>query len=306
LRAAIEAIVERSVMRDLEAVAVPRHHRRAPAGLAHVARFLDGELGAAGFTVMHQPLRHDGARADNLVAERAGRDASRVVMVVAHYDAVEGTRGADDNASGVAGLLAAARVLGKVPTEATVRVVAFAFEEQGMVGSQAYLSSLDDAERAKITGVFNLEMIGYLDGAPGSQRYPAGVAALVGDRRLPTTGDFIGAIASPSDAPPIAALEAARSFVPGLRAEIIAVPRPLVLLAPDLLRSDHGPFWLAGVPAVMIGDTADFRTPHYHRPSDRPETLDRPFLVRTCRWVAAAAGLLAGPLAPAPATTAPR
>lgn len=290
---ALATIDEGSVAKDLAIVAVPRQHASHPAGLVAVARHVDATLRSAGLTVTRQAVRYGSYVADNVIAERIGTDPARVVIIAAHYDAVSGTAGADDNASGVVAVLGAARALALVPTAATIRFVTFAFEEEGMIGSDAYLRSLDDEARRRIVGVFNLEMVGYTDRAPGSQRYPRGIEAVAGGRRLPTTGDFLGAIVAPSDAPPIAALERARAYVPGLRAEVIAVPRPMALLLPDLLRSDHGPFWLADIPAAMLNDTADYRSPHYHRPSDRPETIDRAFLVRAARWATAAAALLA-------------
>ena len=293
IAAAVESISRPAALRDLEAVAIPRHHRASPDGLERVARYVQEELTKAGFGVARQPVAYEGGQADNVVAERAGTDPSRVVIIAAHYDAVPGTLGADDNASGVAGLLGVARAAAQVKTAATVRVIAFALEEEGLIGSRGYVQALSPTDRAAVTGVLNLEMIGYLDSRAGSQRYPRGIDALVGGRALPGRGDFIGAVVSPTDARLADCLEEARSYVPGLRVEIIRVPGPLALLVPDLLRSDHGPFWMAGMPAVLVGDTADFRNPHYHRRSDVPATLDLPFLVRVTRWTAAAALLLA-------------
>lgn len=297
---ALASIDEASVARDLEIVAVPRQHQTHPAGLIAVAKHIEQTFAKAGLTVSRQPVRYGSYVADNVIGERVGTDPSRVVIVTAHYDAVSGTRGADDNATGVVGVLGIARALASVPTDATLRFVTFAFEEEGMIGSDAYVGSLDADARRRIVGVFNLEMIGYTDGSAGSQRYPKGIEAVAGNRKLPTKGDFLGAIVAPSDAPPIAALERARAYVPELRAEIIAIPRPMALLVPDLLRSDHGPFWLADIPAAMLGDTADFRSPHYHRPSDRPETIDRLFLARATKWGAAATAILAVSATPRP------
>lgn len=279
----------------LDRIAIPRHHRAAPRGLVDVAAEVTRTLGGT-YAVSRRTVRHDGAEADIVLAERPGRDPSRVVVVMAHYDAVAGTDGADDDASGTVGMLLVAEAIADVPTDATLRFVAFPFEEQGMVASTSYLASLDAAERDAIVGVYNLEMIGFSDSSVGSQQYPEGVSRLVAGRArpLPTTGDFIAAVGCPSDAEPLEALERARAYVPRLKTETIGVPRPLTLLAPDLLRSDHGPFWLAGVPAVMLTDTANFRTPHYHQPSDRRATIDVNLLVGTARWVTAAVGLLAG------------
>ncbi|HEY5626347.1 MAG TPA: M28 family peptidase, partial [Nitrospira sp.] len=63
---------------------------------------------------------------------------------------------------------------------------------------------------------------------------------------------------------------------------------------PDVRRSDHAAFWDAGYPAVMLTDTANFRNPHYHQPSDRVETLCLPFLEGVIDTVVASVEALAG------------
>src|SRR5262249_28612032 len=87
--------------------------------------------------------------------------------------------------------------------------------------------------------------------------------------------------------PPFEALRDARGYVPDLKVEMLAVPPYVVPLVPDLLRSDHAPFWLYGMPAVVVGDTAELRNPNYHRPTDTLETLDLDFAARVTRWIAA-------------------
>ena len=84
---------------------------------------------------------------------------SEIYIVAAHYDAIGGSPGADDNASGVAGVLEATRVLSQQAFEATVVFIAFDREEQGMIGSAAYVAqhASDD-----IRGVVNLDCISYL------------------------------------------------------------------------------------------------------------------------------------------------
>ena len=78
----------------------------------------------------------------------------------------------------------------------------------------------------------------------------------------------------------------AGQWVPNLR--ILPLEFGLrMLLLPDIFRSDHSPFWLAGIPAIMITDTANFRNPHYHRASDTPGTLDYGFLGNVTRALAA-------------------
>lgn len=293
LRAALRDIDEASVMRDIERWSGPRHAWAAPAHLAAVADDLSGELADAGLSVERQAVQLHGATADNVVAERRGAEPERVILVGAHYDTVAGSPGADDNASGLAALLATARAAARLPTRATIRVVAFAFEEQGLVGSARYVESLGAEGRRRVEVALILDMIAYRSHAPGSQRSPPG-SSLLSARPLPTVGDFLGGMwlsDTPSDV--VLSLRGARVYAPGLRAEWLEVPRLATRIAPDLLRSDHAPFWGARIPAVLLGDTANFRNPHYHGPGDTPETLDPGFAASAVRFVAAAALVLA-------------
>lgn len=299
---AIAPITEAMLRTDVGALATPRHATGSRAGLDAAAAHVERELRAAGLAVTRQPVTHGGARADNVIGELpapgagggAMGEGDGVVLVTAHYDAVLGSPGADDNASGVAGALAVARAVARARPRGAVRIVAFAFEEEGMVGSRAYVASLAPSELSRIRAVFNLEMIGYRDARPGSQRYPPGFEALRSSDELPKTGHFIGVIGLLGAGEPVAALEDARVYVPDLAIESVLVPKLLIPLVSDVLRSDHAPFWMRGVPAAMLGDTAELRNPHYHRASDLPETLDFAFMRDVSRLVAAATLEIAG------------
>ncbi len=202
-------------------------------------------------------------------------DPSRArVLVGAHYDSIPGTPGADDNASGVAALIAAARAVG--PRE-DVCFVAFDGEECGFVGSRALVAGLGTHRPEQ---VHVLEMVGYASRQPGSQRNP--VPAI----QAPTVGDFLALVGT----------HGSRGMLDHVLATADAHPVPVQgLYLPDvplemiegishhLLRSDHAPFWRAGLPALMWTDTAEFRNPHYHRATDTPETLDYDFLAGVTR-----------------------
>jgi hypothetical protein len=96
---------------------------------------------------------------------------------------------------------------------------------------------------------------------------------------MPTVGDFIGLIANQASRKELArVLACARSMPTAPPTVALQTWLGSERLVPDLHRSDHAPFWGAGVPAVMWTDTAEFRNPHYHRPSDTPDTLDYPFM----------------------------
>jgi hypothetical protein len=306
ITAALEAITKPLLVRDFDALAKPRHHKTAPTQLAAAAGYVKSELGGLGFEVTTQRVTFRGGAADNVIGERAGEDPSRVVIVCAHYDAVRGTPGADDNASGVVGALGVARAAATARTTASVRVLAFAFEEQGLVGSAAYARSLSAADRARIIGVLNLDMIAYRDARPGAQRNLLDLGTIA-EPGSAGAGDFIAVLGLTESPELFDALAAARIYEPGLRVETMAVPRPLLGSASDLLRSDHASFWEVKVPAISIVDTAEMRNPHYHRPTDTIASLDLDFALGVTRWVGAATLALAGVKAgPAAGITPPR
>jgi len=182
------------------------------------------------------------------------------IVVGAHYDTVPGSPGADDNASGVAVLIELSRMV------RGVRFVAFANEEApyfltAEMGSFVYARDRADGVRA----MFSLEMLGYYDDAPNSQRYPAPLGLFYPDRAnfIAFVGD-LGAISLVRNA--------AKLFRKGsdFPSEWLAAPS----IVPGLSWSDHWSFRKHGYPAVMVTDTAFYRYPHYHLPSDTPEKLD--------------------------------
>jgi len=247
----------------------------------------------------------------NLVAERRGAERPHEVLILgAHIDTVPRSPGADDNASGVAALLEIARVLAEGPPPAiTVRFVVFNLEEVGLIGARAYASDLrgpmalpieDGGERP--VGMLSLEMLGYYRDEPGSQRSP--VAPIEGVFEPPDTGDFLALVSilpyRPFNERLEAAMAEAEPAMPTLRVDFSAVP------APDMMRSDHAPFWWVRVPAVMVTDTANFRNPHYHTPSDTIETLDLKRYARSVRALAGAVERLANNAPAAPERPADR
>jgi hypothetical protein len=285
-------IIDRAMFtRDIKTLAAgPRHHSAAPEHLLASADYIARELTAAGYTVTRQPVRHAGAEAPNVIAERNGEDTSRVILVSAHYDSVAHSPGADDNASGVAAMLGIARAVAKHPGKASLRMVAFAFEESGLVGSGEYTAMLGPIERARIAAVVNLEMIGYKTAR--LQDYPKGLTLLPESDDFPRNGDFIGILGLSDQPDTTETLLAARPYAPNLKVASVTVPRALVLFTPDLLRSDHAHFWKFGIPAVIVTDTAEFRNHNYHQSSDSIETLDLDFAAEVTRWLAAGVILL--------------
>ncbi len=214
----------------------------------------------------------------NVVAERVGTDPQAgSILVAAHFDTVVGSPGADDNATGVATTLEVAQLLGARSTPRTLKISLFDQEERGLLGSFAFASDANLLQ--DLQGVIIPEMLGYACYEPGCQTYPVGLPF------QPTTsqGDFLAAIGDQEHLPLLAAFhQPAKPDLPS----VITLPIPLRgLLTPDLLRSDHAPFWQKGIGAVVITDTANFRTPHYHQSSDTPETIDQKFFAGSAQVV---------------------
>jgi Zn-dependent M28 family amino/carboxypeptidase len=210
----------------------------------------------------------------NIIVEIPGTELPKEVLIVsAHFDAVPGSPGADDDGSGVAVLLEAARVLKDRPMKRTVRLIFFNLEELPLLGSKSYVQRLKarlEAGEETIVGMVSLEMLGYFSDAPNSQRSP--IPRIEGFFEPPTVGDFLGVLTSKNHS--AFARRWAEGMVNAAPALKVNVADMFPIVPPDFLRSDHGPFLLSGMPALMLTDTSNFRNPNYHQPTDTIPTLD--------------------------------
>jgi hypothetical protein len=251
------------------------------AAVAHVA----SRLTAMGYApeTLELPDTSGAGVARNVVAERPGlRRPDEVVLVMAHHDAFH--QGADDNSSGVAVLLEAARVAAGHGFERTIRFVSIDLEERGAVGSTRYVEA---GLAADVVAALVLETVGYACHTPGCQDAPPGLDfGDVGDRLF---------VAGNGDSADLVQRAVALAHGEGLGlARGVVVPGDgAYLLTSAFLRSDNGLLWLRGTPTVMLTDTADFRNPNYHEPTDTPETLDPAFLASVARMTVATMALLA-------------
>jgi Zn-dependent M28 family amino/carboxypeptidase len=208
---------------------------------------------------------------DNIVATSG---EGPYLLLGAHYDSVPGTPGADDNASAVAVCLECARLL-KAHAVGSTMIVLFNREEDGLLGSRDFVSGLADQPNWAVAEAHVFEMVGFCTRAPKSQRMPPGLPGVA----APDVGDFLGLLANRrSNAVAEDLLKLAATYVPGSSVLALKIYLGIERFFGHLLRSDHTPFWEAGIPAVMWTDTSEFRNPHYHRASDRPDTLDYAFL----------------------------
>ncbi len=241
----------------------------------------------------------------NVIGRLRGTLGGSDVLVSAHYDSVFNCQGADDNASGVAGALEAARVLAMGEYEQDLVIAFWDQEEVGLIGAASYVERA--VERGDdIAALYNLEMIGYTDDTPNAQTIPAGFDLIfpVGYAQIEDNefrGDFITLVADDLIADGAAAMvaQAERLELPVVHLELDADLKNNPLLS-DLRRSDHSPFWEVDYPAMMITDTSEFRFPNYHcdPEPDVVEDLDHAFsrkVVAATVGAAATTLVLVGP-----------
>lgn len=279
-----EAALRRTV--DVLAGTIGERNLSKPENLESAAYFIESSMGQnnMGYPVSRQDYEVDGKKVWNLEARLPGRlQPKEIVVVGAHYDSAPGTPGANDNASGVAVLLAAAQALAGEPLKRELRFVAFVNEEPPyfqtpQMGSVVYARSCK-ARGDNITAMLSLETLGcYLD-APGSQRYPEGLDT----SHLPGTGNFLAIVANP---PSQNLLDQARAgFARGADFPVVASVFPPE--TPGVGFSDHWAFWQEGYPALMLTDTAPYRYAHYHKPTDTPDKVDYTRLKQVAEGVVA-------------------
>ncbi|MEC4685759.1 MAG: M28 family peptidase [Nitrospirota bacterium] len=240
------------------------------------ASYIEREFVSAGFTVQRDELVFNGKSYRNIIATPFGMESKEEwVLTGAHYDAVVDSPGADDNASGVAVMLEAARSLGP---RRGLKFVAFTLEEPQphtihfLIGSKHFVNRMKSMGQI-YRAVLILESVGYISHEPESQLLPPLV-------RAPHVGDFIAVVGNKkADRIMKGFKESAERYVPELKVVTYRAPARGFLL-PETRFSDHAPFWDAGYPAVMITDTAMFRNPNYHTPSDTTETLSPDFMAQ--------------------------
>ena len=276
------------VRSHLRALISERHPVSSPASLRRAQDYIAEEYRRVGLRVSFHAFRALGGTYKNVIgtlrpARAAFHRAKPPLIIAAHYDTIQDTPGADDNASGLAAMLEAAGRLHEASLSCEIRFIATCLEEQDLLGSVAYAASLREANE-EILGAIVLECVGYTSEREGSQTAPPATPIAV-----PRVGDFLGIVANTASATLAKSFEeAAKREVADLKTVLLVVPGQGEQL-PDTRRSDHAAFWQFGYPALMLTDTANFRNPHYHRSTDTFETLDLSFICRVAQAVSAMA-----------------
>lgn len=286
---------------DVRNISIPRNYNAQTQALARVRDSIQTRLAQFNLPTYRHEFMLNNFMCANVVARQSGhlRDTS-VWVIDAHFDGVSNSPGADDNASGVAGVLEAARILSQYEFEESLQFIGFDVEEEGLVGSNRYtLNAIPAGDRIK--GVFNFEMIGYYDTAANSQQLPVGFnqlfPALYNQIQAEGfRGDFLSNVGNVNSLPLTALFDsAAARYVPALKVRSLNVPGN-GSIAPDLRRSDHASFWDRGYQALMLTDGANFRNSRYHTPADSAATLNYRFMQQVVQATVAAAATAAKPM----------
>lgn len=247
-----------------------------PEVLLRASRFVEDEFVAIGLSPRREEYIARGHAVGNIVVELKGRSSELSCIVIgAHYDTVLGTPGADDNASGIAGLLELASLFNDYDNERTIYLVAFPHEEppyflSSDMGSRQFAAALNNRKQ-RVHGMLALEMLGY-GGANRRQTYPFPLMRALGG--YPREGNYIALVGNLRSHKLVRALRKSMSATGRIGVESLVAPG----FIPPLFLSDHSSFWKYGFPAVMVTDTAFLRNPHYHQATDTYDTLNYDFL----------------------------
>lgn len=266
--------------RHVVAVASVPHNIRHFDNLEQSAQYIEKKLSALGARVAPQPYDVTEWTVRNIETTiEPSEEATNTIVIGAHYDSAGDAPGANDNGSGVAINLELARLLKELhPKRTRLRLVFFVNEEPPYfmtedMGSVHYAQMLAE-QKEPVSAMISLETLGYFSDAPGSQQYPAPFGAVFADK-----GNFIAFVGMPASRPLVSEVMASfrrHTDFPSIGG-----------VAPGFIAnwSDHGAFTEHGFQALMITDTALFRYPHYHKPSDTPDKLDYERLARITKGV---------------------
>ncbi|MCH7516576.1 MAG: M28 family peptidase [Bacteroidetes bacterium] len=266
-----ERAIRDAIRHDVERLAseIGERNIQQYTNLCAAADFIELSFEQAGYEVKRQSYEVMGRTCYNIEVEISGNEqTNEIVIVGAHYDTVFDCPGANDNASGVAALLALAKVFSGKKISRSLRFVAFVNEEppffqSGMMGSMVYARRCKERHET-IVAMLSLETIGYYSEQANSQHYPFPVGFF-----YPSIGNFVAVVGNLSSG--------------GLVRKVIASFRRQVQFPseggawPGIITgvgwSDHWAFWKMGYSAIMITDTALFRYPYYHSALDTPDRI---------------------------------
>lgn len=259
----IDLVDEERLITDIQTIEGVRHYQTNPAGLTNARNYIRQTMSEYNITHSDQTFNHLGSQGINIIGQLNGTDNHNEVYIIdGHYDTVSRTPGADDNASGTAGMLEVMRVLSQFNSKTSIKFIGFDKEELGLIGSRHYARNKNPNE--KILGLINFEMIGYTcTNQPECINFPNADTSIYNIK------------SSFADTLSDAFVQIGATHVPNLKITAVTDDGDS-----NFRRSDHAPFWDIGVDALFLTDGANFRTPHYHQTSDRLQTLDTEFMTQ--------------------------
>lgn len=235
------------------------------------ADYIEEELRKTGCAISIQPFEVKNRQYKNIICTYGKKETERII-IGAHYDVYDDTSGADDNASGVAGLLEIARLIGeqKPAPKYSIELVAYSLEEPPFfrtrhMGSYFHAQSLSDT-RTKVRAMICLESIGYFSDEKDSQHFPAFFLKWF----YPDKGNFIVVVGKPGQGALVKKIRHLMSEISQIHVDSFIAP----VFVPGIDLSDHSSYWDFGFDAVMVTDSAFYRNPNYHELTDTIDTLD--------------------------------
>lgn len=272
---------------------IGERHLGKPEALEKAAIWIESSMGGAnlGYKIDRNVYSVDDKEVRNVIAELPGKSRrDEIVVIGAHYDTVPNCPGANDNGTGVVALLSLAKAFAGDPQDRTIRFVAFVNEEPPyfhteLMGSHQYAKRCS-SRRENVVSMLSLETIGYFSNEEGSQKIPEGL-----DGNFPTTGNFLAFVGNQDSRFLADSAKTAFSINCGLP----AIGGGFLEGTPGVSWSDHWSFWQFGFPGVMVTDTAPYRYPHYHKPSDTVDKIDFPRFKKAVEGIEAVIRVWANP-----------
>lgn len=276
-------VSEEKIKRHIEVLAVDLGERNYMQyqNLERAADYIKEEFRSYGYETEEQVYSLENRPYRNIIATKfakpylgaqgRGKDKKdKRIIVCSHYDSAWGSPGADDNASGVAGLLELARILYKHNLNKSIRFIAFTNEEPPFFMSND-MGSFRYAQEARkkdedIEAVLCLESLGFYSDNTKSQSYPLGLNLFYPDK-----GNFIGIASNLASSRLLKRIVKEFKQASNFPLQYLIAPQ---FFAPAISFSDNWSFWRFGYKAVMITDTAFYRNPYYHTQSDTPDKLN--------------------------------
>lgn len=286
------------IRKTLTMVAKKRNYTEDVAQLTLIRSNIEKDFKASGLKTIRQKFTDSLLHGENVFGWKDGRDASAGLYVLtAHFDGVKGSPGADDNASGVAGVMEAMRVLATAAYRHPLGFAGFDLEETGLMGSKAFIASM---KGRRIQGAINFDMISFCGRDENSQVFPKELKGFfpVAYKQVSGNsfrGDFIlNAMNEPSAAMGTMFDSCANTYVPSLKVVSLLLEDDGKFAGETFRSSDHASFWNAGLPALSIGDTGDARNYSYHSPDDTVDQIDFNFLQNVVKATVATLATLGG------------